>query len=558
MTNAEIAQHFSLLADLLEVHGENPFKIKSYVNAAEVIEILQRPVIEISDEELYQIKGIGQAIGEKTRELQHTGHMQALEKVLDTTPPGILELLKVSGLSAKKIGTIWKALNIDTVAAFDEAAEQNLIAPLKGFGAKTQEGIRTAIAFYRENAGYLLWAKAEGVAQELLQQLQQGFPDNRFLLTGAIRRQENTINTIEIVSDVLPQDLTAFIENIPGSVIHEANDQQMGISFVSPPRLMVYFATKETLYQRQFLTTGAPAFNTAFTSVYPIPATAANEEAIFKAHNLPFIHPAQRESADVIDLAKTNTLPELIQPEDIRGIIHSHSTYSDGAATLEAMATAARDKGFEYLVISDHSQAAQYANGLYPDRIVKQHQEIDTLNEKLHPFKIFKSIEADILPDGNLDYTPEILSSFDLVITSVHSGLQMTEEKAMARLLKAIRNPFTTIMGHLTGRLLLRREGYPVDHKAIIDACADHQVVIEINANPRRLDLDWKWVEYALEMGVLLSINPDAHSIKGMDDVRYGVLAGQKGGLTAKQNLSSYSLTAFEQFVQQARLKRDA
>jgi DNA polymerase (family 10) len=225
-------------------------------------------------------------------------------------------------------------------------------------------------------------------------------------------------------------------------------------------------------------------------------------------------------------------------------------------STIEQMAIAARDKGFEYLVISDHSQAAFYANGLKPEQIAAQHIEVDALNTKLAPFKVFKSIEADILNDGALDYTAQVLNTFDLVIASVHSNLKMSEEKAMGRVMAAIANPFTTILGHPTGRLLLSRKGYPLDHKAIIDACAAHNVVIEINAHPRRLDLDWRWIAYAIEKGVLLSIDPDAHSIAGYDDVYYGAMVAQKGGLTARQNLSSYTLAEFEGFLAQYRKKK--
>jgi DNA polymerase (family 10) len=217
--------------------------------------------------------------------------------------------------------------------------------------------------------------------------------------------------------------------------------------------------------------------------------------------------------------------------------------------TIADMAKACIDKGYEYLVLSDHSQSAYYANGLTPERIAKQHIEIDELNAKLAPFKIFKSIEADILGDGSLDYNEQVLKTFDLVIASVHSNLKMAQEKAMDRVLTAIRNPYTTILGHPTGRLLLSREGYPLDHKVIIDECIKHNVVIEINAHPRRLDLDWTWVEYATQQGALLSIDPDAHVIGGYDDVYFGVMAAQKGGLTAKQNLSSFGLKEFEEFL---------
>lgn len=256
-----------------------------------------------------------------------------------------------------------------------------------------------------------------------------------------------------------------------------------------------------------------------------------------------------RESPTIIERAANNTLPKLIEPGDIKGIIHNHSNWSDGLFTLEEMATALIAKGMEYLVISDHSKSAAYANGLTEERIVQQQLLIDELNQKLAPFKIFKSIECDILGDGSLDYSDDVLKSFDLVIASVHSNLYMNETKAMERLTKAIENPYTTILGHLTGRLLLSRNGYPIDHKKIIDTCVAHNVVIEINANPHRLDLDWRWIEYALSKNALLSINPDAHTIEGFDDIVYGAIASQKGGLTAASNLSSFSLAEFEAFV---------
>jgi DNA polymerase (family 10) len=256
-----------------------------------------------------------------------------------------------------------------------------------------------------------------------------------------------------------------------------------------------------------------------------------------------------RNGGLAIDLARKQQLPVLISHKDIKGIIHSHSTWSDGEHTLQQMAMAAKEQGFEYLVISDHSRSAFYANGLSIERIQAQHAEIDELNKQLAPFRIFKSIEADILNDGSLDYPDEILATFDLVIASIHSNLKMSEEKAMARLMKAIENPYTTILGHMTGRLLLSRNGYPVNHQQIIDACATHNVVIEINAHPRRLDIDWEWIPYALGKNVLLSIDPDAHSTDGFHDIYYGTLAARKGGLTAAHNLSSYSAAELEAFI---------
>lgn len=281
-----------------------------------------------------------------------------------------------------------------------------------------------------------------------------------------------------------------------------------------------------------------------------------SEEAIFAAAGIPFIAPALREQAKVIDYAKNNGGSPLIQPSDIKGVIHSHSDWSDGLHTIEVMAKACIDKGYEYLVISDHSKAAAYAKGLSEERIREQHRYVDELNAKLAPFRIFKSIECDILGDGSMDYSNNVLSTFDLVIASIHSNLQMNEDKAMMRLLGAIRNPYTTILGHMTGRLLLSRPGYPVDHVTIIEACVENKVVIELNAHPRRLDIDWRWIDIALEKGALISVDPDAHSTEGYEDCRYGVLAAQKGGLTAEKNLSSFSLIEFEKYLQERKISK--
>jgi DNA polymerase (family 10) len=266
-----------------------------------------------------------------------------------------------------------------------------------------------------------------------------------------------------------------------------------------------------------------------------------------------FIPTFLREDPSIIEDAKNTRFDEIISTDQIKGIIHSHSNWSDGSNTIEEMALACIAQGFEYLVISDHSKSAFYANGLNEERIKAQHQYIDELNKKLAPFKIFKSIESDILNDGALDYSDNLLSTFDMVIASVHSNLKMSEEKAMSRLLTAIENPYTTVLGHPTGRLLLSRKGYPIDHEKIIDACIANDVVIEINAHPRRLDLDWTWIKIAQEKGAILSINPDAHHIDGYHDVKYGVLAAQKGGLKKQNNLSSYSLQEIESYLNRFR-----
>ncbi|NVO85279.1 PHP domain-containing protein, partial [Hymenobacter terrestris] len=277
----------------------------------------------------------------------------------------------------------------------------------------------------------------------------------------------------------------------------------------------------------------------------------ATETDLYERAGLQYVEPELREGLWELPLARQHQLPQLLEPGDLRGSLHNHSTYSDGTHSLREMATFLRDGGYEYLGICDHSQAAHYANGLPVERVRQQHQEIDQLNQELAPFRIFKGIESDILSDGGLDYAPAVLETFDFIVASVHSNLKMDERKATTRVLRAIENPYTTMLGHPTGRLLLRREGYPLDHKAIIDACAKHNVIIEINANPWRLDLDWRWVHYALEQGVQLSINPDAHHTSGYADMRYGVLMGRKGGLTKATTFNTKSVEeAAEYFAQ--------
>ena len=318
----------------------------------------------------------------------------------------------------------------------------------------------------------------------------------------------------------------------------------------------VHACDENTFVETLFFTTNSADFNEAFQTHFEevIFEGNADEEAIFEQAGIELIAPCLRESEQSIVLAKENILPTLIEPKDIKGVIHNHSKWSDGKNTIEEMALACQQKGYEYLVMSDHSVSSFYANGLSIERIEKQQEEIDALNKKLAPFKIFKSIECDILNDGRLDYEEAVLATFDLVICSVHQNLKMTEEKAMQRILTAIENPYCHILGHPTGRLLLSRKGYPIDHLKIIEACVKNNVVIEINANPRRLDMDWRFIQQAIEMGAMLSINPDAHSLEGIDDIRLGVLASQKGMLTQPYNLSSLNLTAFEAYLKKLKV----
>ncbi len=556
MDNAAIADNFSLLAQLLDIHGENAFKAKTYSIAAYNIEKLPMQLSDTDRSKLASIKGIGESVGRKIAEMLDTGRLEVLDQLIADTPPGVIEMLQIKGIGPKKIHTIWKEMGIQSIGELQYACNENRLTLYKGFGAKTQANVLEAISFYLSSLGHFLYAQLEEIVPQVKAYLESLFTPAAVRLTGAYRRQALTIEELEFVINepnetIKPKFQTAY----PPELLEEKQDTLL-YQLRNGLRLRLYTG-KGNILQRLFLTTGSVDFTEAFLRQYlRLSYTGdhpADDQDIFAEAGLSYIPACLRESAAVIEQARTGTLPDLLMPGDIKGVIHTHSNWSDGSNTIEEMALDLVQKGYEYLVISDHSRTAAYANGLSEQRIKEQHQYIDELNARLLPFKIFKSIESDILNDGSLDYPDEVLASFDLVIASVHSNLQMPKEKAMARLLKAIQNPYTTILGHMTGRLLLSRNGYPLDHEAIIDACAEHQVVIELNAHPRRLDIDWQWVPYAISRNVLLSVNPDAHFLKGFDDVKYGVYAAQKGGLTAAQNLSSFSLSAFEAFLQQSR-----
>ncbi len=547
--NYFIAQQFSLLAKLMDIHGENSFKAKSYSTAAFNIEKLPVALSELPPDKLFTLKGIGDSTAKKIIEILQQGHLKALEDLVLKTPPGVLEMLSIKGLGPKKIAIIWKEMEIESPGELLYACTENRLTRYKGFGEKTQQSIQEAIQFFLKSQGQHLYAEIETYASELNEIFNKAFPEKIFETTGAFKRQAVIIEKLEWVSNVDIDSLKNFF------LSHGYQEEEVlaeTVSFRTPEKVLITVHSRPTelLYLAAFETSSSTDFLQEWNTRYPQnDSTYTSEEEIFSLRGVQFIPALLREKANIIDRSAKEDFTTLIQLDTIKGIIHSHSIWSDGSNTIEQMAKACISQGLEYLVISDHSKSAAYANGLSVERIKEQHREIDELNRQLAPFTIFKSIEADILGDGSLDYPDNILSTFDLVIASIHSNIKMNEEKAMMRLLNAIQYPYTTILGHMTGRLLLSRPGYPVDHKKIIDTCAEKNVVIEINANPRRLDMGWEWIDYAIEKNVLLSINPDAHEISEYENNKYGVLAAQKGGLTAKQNLSSFSLKEFNAFL---------
>lgn len=564
LDNKTIIRQLRLAATLLELHGENQFKVRSYTNAVFPLERLSDPLQGMSLQEISSIQGIGKSIAGNIMEIQQTGSFGLLEELLAKTPAGVLRMLNIKGIGPKKVQQLWQELGIEDPDTLLQACEENRVAKVKGFGPKTQETIKEALLFARENKGRMLYADCLLIADKLRSELQLHFAQAEW--AGEMRRCLEIITRLSLlvghdearaVWNVLEQ-----VEGLEkdasccGPYVWRGKLEDSGlpveVHVTDPARFanMLVLLTGNSTHLGTPLASGQTLQQLAQAAAHP------SEEALYAAAGLPLIPAELREGRGELALAAEHTLPQLLEYQDFKGILHNHSTYSDGKNTLREMAEHCKGLGFQYLGMSDHSQAAYYAGGLQIERVRQQHQEIDALNKELGPFRIFKGIESDILADGSLDYPADQLAEFDFIVASVHANLNMSQEKATERLLTAIANPFTTILGHPTGRLLLRRAGYPIDHKAVIDACADHGVIIEINANPWRLDLDWRWVSYALEKGVWISVNPDAHETAGYHDMYFGMLVGRKAGLSAERcfNAQPLELVAqhFEKRKQQA------
>ena len=551
MDNYQIADAFSLLAKILDIHGENSFKSKSYSSAAFAIEKIPSPLSEIPADKIPSIKGIGASSAQKIIELIETGKLSSLEEMISRTPKGVLEMLHIKGIGPKKIHTIWKEMEIESIGELHYACKENRLKLYKGFGEKTQQNIIDTIEFYLKSKGSFLYAQVAAIAPLIKESFEGLLPQKRVEISGAFKRQMEIIHELEFVVDASESEVEEALE---ATAHFELTDRMNGTITLKSDlgiKIKIHAASGAGFIPTLVSTSSSEEFNTEWNRQFAEVSFngVQSESDYFSLAQTAMIEAPVRESASIITLAKRNQIPSVIQTSDIRGIIHCHSNWSDGSNTVEEMAVAAINRGLEYLVISDHSKSAFYAQGLYEEKIREQHLYVDELNKKLFPFRIFKSIESDILNDGSLDYSDPVLASFDLVIASIHSNLKMTQEKAMMRIIKAIENPYTTILGHMTGRLLLSRQGYPLDHEAVIDACAAHHVVIELNAHPSRLDIDWRHIEYAIKKNVLISIDPDSHHTDGLDDIRYGVLVAQKALVRPENNLSSMPLEAFERFV---------
>jgi DNA polymerase (family 10) len=544
MTNKEIAQTFQLLSNLMELHDGDPFRIKSYQFVYQTIRNLDVSLLDLPQSELAKIKGIGKSISLQLAELLSTGSLLALNNLLDITPPGILKLLKIKGFGPKKIKQLWSELGTETPGELLYAIQENRLLALKGFGQKSQDELQKQILFLLHHENQFLYPELLQEANELSCLFKAIHSNIIIELTGDLKRKLPYSNNIEFLLDSSP-DTQLFDE------LSDVSDVELNVDFITATwkgfyKVIFYFSNGNKFGNKLMIHTGADLFINSLSVDVLSPDTPDfdNEGDLFKFLGTDIIPPEVREY-QLQDILDHNVLNNLITLDDIKGVVHSHSLYSDGSNTIAQMASVSQQSGYSYLVMTDHSQAAFYANGLKWDKIIQQQQEIDKLNKDNVDFTILKGIECDILSNGDLDYDDEILSTFDVIIASVHSILKMDEERAMSRIIKAIENPFTHILGHPTGRLLLSRPGYPLDMKKVIDACSANKVAIELNANPRRLDLDWQWIPYAMHKNVFISINPDAHSITGIHDIKYGVDMARKGKMQKEHCLNTCDVFTF-------------
>lgn len=551
MENDAVVDSLELLVKLWDVHGVNEFKAKNLSFSIRGLDKYPGVISQLTTDQLLLIPGVGKVIVQLIYDLAQTGTCKELEEIVEQTPPGILDLLQIKGLGAKKVRAIWQELNVSNFEDLNLACQNGQIEMLKGFGAAIQTSIQSQIVFIQENRKKLRIDKAIILSDQILAKLKMSF--GKIAISGELRRNCEIITALIFVvetddifgSQSKISEMVGFSEDLQASSpftwrgFYEDHLIPLEIHFVDSSEFI------SALFQHSAHENHLESidFYTLFQG-----KSLESEMHIYESINKPFIVPEMREGLQEFAWAGQHQPSDLIEDQDIQGCLHNHSVYSDGKNTLLEMAEACRNMGLHYFGIADHSQYAAYAGGLKEEDVYRQHEEIDELNSLWSDFTILKGIEADILPDGSLDYNDHILSQFDYVVASVHAQLTMDLDRAMGRLIRAIENPYTSILGHPTGRLLLSRPGYPLNTPKILDACKANGVSIELNASPYRLDLDWRHIYAAMERGVFVSINPDAHKIVGLNDMKYGVKVGRKGGLLKALTLNALPLNEIKDF----------
>ena len=559
MDKNQVADILDEIGTLLELKGENQFKTRAYGNAARTLRGLTEDLHQlVEDDRLREVKGIGEALSLKIAELVTTGKLKYYEDLRRTFPAGLMDMLRIPGFGPKKTKRLYEELGIGSIDELEKACQEDRLSSLEGFGAKSQQKILEGIQQVRQFSGRHLFHVAAQAALPLFAAIKKHPKVIRAELAGSLRRHKETIKDIDIVASCKDSDREAIFEFFikqPGvqSVIAKGETKSSVLLESGIPADLRLLKDAQFPYLLHHFT-GSAEHNIAMRGYAQKLGIKVSEHGLFRGEKLipckteadifaalgmQYVPPELREDMGEMEAAFKNAIPDLIEKTDLRGVLHCHSTHSDGANTIAEMAEACKALGFEYLGITDHSMSVYYANGLQPARVKAQHKEIDKLNAALKGFHVFKGTECDILPDGRLDYPEEVLASFDFVIASIHSSMNMTEEKATQRLIKAMEHPAVRMLGHPTGRLLLGRDGYPINHRKVIDAAAELGVCIEINASPYRFDLDWRHCKYARDKGVPISINPDAHTRDGIADIFYGVGIARKGWLRKNDVLNT-------------------
>ena len=580
---ANILEEVAVLLTLKE--GSNPFEPRAYENAARAISAFDGDIEQLAREgKLKGIPGLGPTIIKRVEELVNTGHLAFYDELRASTPPIKLEMMRIPGVGPKKINAIYNELHVNSIAELEQACHENKVARLPGFGKKTQDNILQGIAFLTQHSGRFLYPVAEEEAGRIHAALATLPEIVRLEVAGSLRRRRETIKDIDMVasvaddaSDEARRKIMDFFTSQPSvEAITGKGDTKSSVVLGSgiamdlrvvkdsqfPYTLHHFTGSKEhhiSLRRRALSMNMTINDYGLFKGKEPhlelVPCK--NEADIYLALGLAYIEPELREDMGEIEAAAHGTLPELVQESDLRGVLHVHSTWSDGQNTIREMAEACIAHGFMYLGITDHSKAAAYAGGLSEDSLRRQQEEIDRLNEEYAGrLRILKGTECDILKDGALDYTDEVLASLDFVVASIHSNFNLSPEEQTRRMLRAISNPYVNIIGHPTGRILLGRAGYSLDMEAVVDAAAAQGVSIEINASPLRLDLDWRLVRRARDKGMKIPIDPDAHTLDGLDDMRYGIGIARKGWLSARDVVNTMKTEALLKFFKEQRAKR--
>ncbi|GAB5466081.1 MAG: DNA polymerase/3'-5' exonuclease PolX [Candidatus Kapaibacteriales bacterium] len=568
----KLARMLEEAALLMEIRGDNGFKTKAYTNGAEIIRSNSDTVNTANTaEELTHIAGIGKALSEKIIEYKETGELRFYNAILEEMPATLLDLAKLKGLGPKKTAQLYNQYSVKDIPSLDKFVSSGEINNVKGFGPKSIATLQKNIDYKKKTTGHLLLSTATEEAESIAQNLLEYEFINKVGITGEIAQAQESVSQIDIAigfdSDRLNENDQLSL--VAKEILREARtvDNGFGSSVISytnkgKRKVLLHFTdvsnfhwlnhylSMEKEYEESFVNflsdTGWDITNRINPTKSGNKVEFKSKEEVYDKAGLQYVPTELRSEAQTVHFAANGYLPKLVESADLRGLIHCHSTWSDGKNTISEMAEAARSKGMNYMLITDHSQTAAYANGLTPDRIKRQHEEIDKLNEAYKgKFKILKGIESDILPDGSLDYEDSVLESFDAIVGSVHGQFDLDIKKQTQRIARALSNPYLSILGHSTGRLLLRRPGYKLDMDEILAAAAANGKVIEINSNPYRLDISWRYLKEGKSQGIKFSINPDAHNTLGISHVEYGVKMARRGWLSSEDIVNTYDSSAF-------------